>query len=536
MRRPVLAWAALVGLAVLPAVARAAESTADKPAFVVRVASIDRLLEDLRFLSQLADKEDDVRNLEGVLKNLGGPEGLKGVDTTKPLGLYGHIGPQGVPDSNVVALIPVKDEKALLEFVADTLSIQPEKGADGVYTVNLNNLPVPIYARFTDGYCYISNAKQALGKERLAPADVLPEGKIGVLWVTLEMSQIPDKIKQLALGRLDLDLAREKDKPSRSRREGEVRGAVLDGVSARVKSLFRDGGALDFHLELDRSRSDFSLTLSVTPKSGTDLARRIHSLEDAPSLGAALVAKDSALNARAHLVLPREARAALMKAFEDAKKHAAEARSEKEREIARKLMDSLEPTVKAGELDAGFDIRGPNDDGLYTVVAGIKVKDGEGIDKALHEVYKELPEDAREHLKLDAEKAGDVSIHRIKPDKQDKDAQKMLGDGPIYVAVRGDAILLAAGDKALDAIKEAIAAEPRPGNVLHLEASVLRLSPLMEKDHPGAAEAAKKVFKEKGSDRVVLSLQGGDTLQLHLRARTQLIKFGRLIDKSKKDD
>ena len=43
---------------------------------------------------------------------------------------------------------------------------------------------------------------------------------------------------------------------------------------------------------------------------------------------------------------------------------------------AEKFLKSLTPTLKAGELDTVFDLRRMNGNQHYTLVAGIKVRDG----------------------------------------------------------------------------------------------------------------------------------------------------------------
>jgi hypothetical protein len=530
MRRSLAVWIALVGLTALPAAVRAEGPASGKPAFVVRVASVDNMLADLRRLAEMVGKAEEVGNLEAILNNLGEGGGLnKAIDRKKPVGVYGWAGAQGIPD--VVVLVPVSDEKAVVDFVSNTLGTKPEKGQDGIYTVNVEKVPFPLFAAFADGYCYVSNNREALGKHRLSVADVLPEGKIGVVWATFHIDRVASQLKQIALGQVDLSLADAKEKPAKSDEEAKIRSVVLDGASTRVKSLLRDGGTVDVRVTLDRATNEFSVSVSVAGKPGSELANQIRDLANRPSVAAALFGSDSALNAMVHVRLPEEVRERLKPVVEDLpKKAGAKAHSDLEREIIRTLLESIEPTLKSGELDAGLDVRGPGGDGLYTIVVGVRVKDGAGIEKAVRDVYKKVPDEVRGHVKLDADKAGDVAIHRITPDNVKEETRKVIGDGPIYVAVRDDAVLVAAGEKALDALKEAVAAQPKPGRIAQVEASLLRLAPLLEKENKGAGEAAKKAFREKGSDKVRITIQGGEALEVRISGMAQLIRFARLLD------
>src|SRR5438034_910352 len=86
---------ALLSLIVLAVPLRAAEKPGERsseklPTLVVRINSIDNLVSDLRFLAEAAGKGEEGKQLEGLLKTFSGEKGLQGIDTTKPIGLYGR--------------------------------------------------------------------------------------------------------------------------------------------------------------------------------------------------------------------------------------------------------------------------------------------------------------------------------------------------------------------------------------------------------------------------------------------------------------
>src|SRR5439155_25165965 len=124
-----------------------------------------------------------------------------------------------------------------------------------------------------------------------------------------------------------------------------------------------------------------------------------------------------------------------------------------------KVVKVLTPTLKAGELDVAASIRGPSAANHYGVVAGMKVKDGEAIEKTLREVVAKLPEADQGKIKIDAESSGDVKIHRIEAGKHlDKDAREKFGDSPLYFAFRNDAVLWSLGEDGLGLLKQALSA------------------------------------------------------------------------------
>src|SRR5262245_45522458 len=98
MRRRWLPGAALLCLIAVPAVAYpdSVAEQAKKPGLVVRVQSIDELLANVRYLAGLVGQEEQAKQIEGFLKSMAGPKGLEGIDTKRPIGLYGNFGPNGI--------------------------------------------------------------------------------------------------------------------------------------------------------------------------------------------------------------------------------------------------------------------------------------------------------------------------------------------------------------------------------------------------------------------------------------------------------
>ena len=62
-----------------------------------------------------------------------------------------------------------------------------------------------------------------------------------------------------------------------------------------------------------------------------------------------------------------------------------------------------------------------------------------------------------------------------------------------------------------------------------------RVARLMGREEKAAPEIAKKVFTEKGSDRMMLRVTAGGELEVKLSTRTQVLAFGALLDKARKE-
>jgi len=538
-KRPI--FAVLLGLTViLPASIRAADEKAsksnDKPGVFLRFSALDHLRADFRYLGEVVGEGEKAKQLDELITSKLGEKGLESLDVKKPIGAYGWIGPFGI-DSKAVILIPIAKEKAFVDLLSDTLDAKPEKGKDDVYTLNVDNLPFPIFFRFVNGYAYVTlRDKEVLDKDKLlTPEVVLPGAQIGTASFTVNIDEIPDDLKEKSLAVIENQLAGLKDKemPTHSEAQKKFRDAAVDELSAQVKSLFKNGGTTTLRLDLDRKDGDVSLTMSMAAKSGSPLASKIRDLGQIKSWTAALLHPDSALRLELNAVLPEKLRQLLAPALQDAEKQVlAKAKNEDEREVIKPLVEGVMPTLKAAEVDTAIDLRGPGDNSLYTGVVGIKIKDGTKMERGFLKTAAKFPK----RIDLDAEKADRVNIHRIKLGKEDldRDTRRLFGDNPIYVAFRDDVLLVSFGEKGLDALKEALTATPRTGKVTELQLMLPRLVPLF--NDPKQGDIARQVFgNDTNSGRVRLSVEGGDSLTLRLALKAKLIDYLNRVDKAKKE-
>jgi hypothetical protein len=278
--------------------------------------------------------------------------------------------------------------------------------------------------------------------------------------------------------------------------------------------------------------------MSVAGKAGSSLATSIKDLGQLRSLSAAVIGPNSAMNGVLNVSLPAKLRELLGPVIEEGEKKVVEKEQDKsKREIRAALLKALEPTLKSAELDVAADLRGPNEGGLYSAVFGIKVKDGASLDKTIRRIAGELPEAERKLITFDVEKVGSVAIGRITPDKDDAEYRRVFGANPVYFAVRDDVILWTLGDKGVSVLKETLGGEAKPSKVVEIQMAMSQLAPLMAKDNKSAPEIAKEVFgKAKGGDKVLITLEGGDSLKLRLGVKAPLLEFVYKLQQAKKGE
>jgi hypothetical protein len=539
MRTRLFPLAALLALAAAwPAAAEDKKSpeAAKKPTVVVRLAPLDTLVAKARYLAKLAGKGNEAEQVEGVLKAMTSDKGLEGLDTTKPMGLYGYLTPSGY-DSEAVLLLPIVDEKTFREKI-ESFGMKPEKGEDGVWKLDVEKVPYPIFFKFANNYVYatLRDAGVLANKRLLDPATVLAGSGVASAVVNLDM--IPRELKEIALSQSELQLSTAKDKemPGETAAQKGFRLALLDETYSRLKELLYDGGALSVQIDVDSKAGELTVQASLAGKHDSKMAAAIAELGKVTSVAAGVVSKDAAMSIQLDAALPVKLREALGPVIEEAFQQVLEKeKDEAKRKLAEPLLKIIAPTAKMGELDAGASLLGPDSGGLYTFLVGVKIKDGKALDQAFKDGLKESPAKVQGALSIDFAKVGEVGIHKAVPDKVDDHTRKLLGDNPVYFAFRDDALLVSGGAGGLEAIKGAVTAGPASGKILQLDVAAARIATHLADQHKEAPAIAKRVFKG-GDDTIRVTLEGGAALKLSLNMKAQLVKFFAELGETKKEE
>lgn len=557
MLRRLLPVTALLAAVALPLVARAddkkaaqvekAAAKADGPGLVVRIQSVEQLLENARYLAALVGREEEAKQMEGFLKAKAGPKGLEGIDMKRPMGLYANIGPNGL-DSTAVALIPIADQKAFLGML-DNTGVKYEKKEGGLFEVKLDNeqIPVPIHFRFANKHVYVAVGGEDVidPKKLLDPAVVLPEGPRETASITFRIDRLPDGLRQVAIAQIEQQMAaakERKDIPDETKAQEALRHAVLDEMSQRIIGLLQDGKTLALRLDVDRRAEEITLDLALAAKPGSTLAKDITALKGASVVGG-VVGPDAVMSLGLTMTLPERVRKALVpvidegiaKALKDEKDPAKKAQAER-------MLKAVRPTLEAASYDLSMSMSGPGPDNLYGMVVGLKVKDGGELDKALRQAVADLPADQRKDVTLDALKVGDVEVHQAIMKNQDKGYTESFGNAPAFFAVRPDALFLTLGQNSQEAMKKALAVPPVTRGPAKIEVSLGRLAPIMARQTGDnaetarrAPEAAKKAFgTPPKNDKVWIALEPAEELRLRVGLKAHVLQFFHFLEPESK--
>jgi hypothetical protein len=513
------------------------------PALVVRVQSVNDLIKTVDYLRTLAPEEqaEQIKQSIGVIKDLvDDKKGIEGVDVKKPIGMYITFGEELDATPPIVVLIPIADEDAVLAAMKDKLLLKVEKEKDGSYSTQSEQLPVPIFFRFANKYAYITiiNSKNIDPKTLAKPEDVLGGRPEHLISATLRIDRLPEPMKRVAVAEIESKLALGKDQklPNESKAMTAFKEKAIDDLAANIKAILDGGEEASLRLNVDPKAEEVAFELELTGAKGSKLAKDIKSIRDNKSVvGGALASSETALAIHLSVGLSSSLKQMLPPVIDDALAELKKQPNVPAEVLAKAepLIKAILPTVKAGELDLGMVMLGPDKNEKYTVLAGLKLVDGKKIEEVVKDlVKKELPPEISGLIQLDAEKLpGGSMLHVFKvADQLDEKAQKVIGKSDAYLTFRDDLLLVAIGPQAKQALTKAVASKPADIGVLRFQVSLARIVGIMG-DNAQELEAAKKTAEKifgKGAskaDQIKFSVDGGDSLKVKLSAQGKAIQF-----------
>lgn len=530
------AFLAVVCGLVAPVAGRCETPASAPPALVVRVKSLQDLRDDARYLAKATGHEKEAGNYDGVLSALITDKGLMGVDVKKPIGIYARIDPDTAQPAAVL-LLPIADEKTVLNQLGQ-FNVEAKKDNGGVYAFTPQGftLPVPVYARFADGYAYVTAmSKAALAEDRLlSPAKLFAEAGDSAVSFLVRLDQLPEAFRQLALGEISTKLAEAQSK------KHAIKGEQSEAAARAAKRLIEEGSEVELRVGVDRQAGEIVGQLRLSGKPDSELRVRIADLGRAESMFGGLPTEDSAVRLVLRVVVPESARKHLDAAVDKMiDKAAADEKDADKREAIKKVLTALAPTLKSGDYDLGVSIRGPGSSGHYTLAVGVRVKDGKGIESALNDALKHLPPDDREKINAirhrGAETVAGASVNRLDVQKVMSEHDRVRwGENPVYVCYRDDAVVVTAGEGGLAALKDVVALKPQTSPGLQLDVSVARAAGLgadTQAEAERTKKAASEAFADGRGDHVRFTIEGGEALTARLTVQAPVLKFAREMER-----
>lgn len=502
-----------------------------KPTFVIRVASIDTLMGHIFQLAKAIGRESEVQLAEALLKNFTGGGGIEGLDTKKPWGMYGKIGPGGI-DSEGVLLLPIADQKKFLAFLEKLGQKAEEK--KGIYTLNIDQSPFPLFFRFEKGYLWgtIRDEKSIDPATLPATEEFLAASKTGAMSLTFDFSAIPDEIKKMVVGQIEVAMGQAREKATAEKdpikRKGQLVGAEAAGKT--IVQVMNEGGELALKMDLEKATNDLVMELSFSGKSGSLLAKDMSSMGSRKGVSGGLVGPDSAYYLGMNFGLSESFAKLISESYNQGVADAlANETDEKKKEWGLKLSEAFRKLVSSGVVDYGADIRGPGANGKYNIIAAVGFPDARKLESVIRELRNEVPELAQV-IQLDVAKTEKVTIHRIAVEPLPKEISDLVGNTPILVGFSDEAVYFGLGSEGQKNIEKQAEKGKTVAPLFAFDMHLGNMVNILSKTDPKMIAAAKKAFDGKsGSDLIEVKVASGEKLVVRASMRTQVIAFFSLL-------
>lgn len=525
-------FAAILLVLASPLMALAAD-----PALLVRLKSIDGFKQDAKYLARALGQEHSADQIDGLVDAWCGENGLAGtgLDLKRSVVLYAMATSGGI-DSPFALVLPVTDEATVLTWL-ESMRIKANKGKDGLYSLDLPSAPAPVYFRFANKCMYLTGQDSShIDANKLVAPEALPAADANqLLGVTLWLDRMPDDLKNMIMGQIEMRLAEQKnrDNPGDSSEKARTRRQGMDMLGVVIKTLMSEGKSVDFSWTIDRDKDDIAMSLLADGKPSTMMSTMIKMLGNGTTRFAP--AQDSSLHVGVNLAIPDEIRMLINPFLEmGMKDQVAKERDPDKQAAVAKTIEAVWPTLKAGVIDMHLAVGSPSAGGNYNVLAALGVQGGEKIAATARELLDKIPASDRAQIKIDAAKVNDVSLHQLKIDNLDPEAKRLFGNGASAWAGFGKtAMMVGLGGEPAAAFAGLTSNDPpKPAPAIVIEGSLSKLASIDK--NPASNKVATKVFgSTPGTDRFQLSLNGGQQLKLAASFKGRGLTFFQQLNEMK---
>ena len=459
----------VVGLIAMgvPAVSRAQDNDADKPKarpasqplVIFNVASVDRLIGDVRYLFE-ASGQPQINEM--IDKGLVGANNLKGLQRTKPMGAMLFLAPGLPPTPFLVSYVPVANIEELIQTIGgggNTVLRRVEGETDRFELVGQDGNPQQIVLR--GGYAFISQDAENLDQKFLDPAK-LTKGLSARhdLAITLRLNTVPEVIKTTLLGTLRAQFNAnmqqrddEEDGPYKLRRNNE--GNTLEFLEL----LIAEGDRITIGINASKENKNAILEILFEAKASGKWAKALKKIDSRPSYFAPLIDEKAPLSFSLSWKMDKREQDNTTDFLRILEPQIA-AQLEPVAPAVHNLFAALNKTAVTGHADAFFQYKVVPPERM-ALFGGLKVEEGKQLSAAVRSILSELqrnPEVAEMELDIDSHKG--VSFHRLGSRAQAVSPanQRIYGGTPsVYVGTGPNVVWFSLGDSgSLDAAKEAI--------------------------------------------------------------------------------
>jgi hypothetical protein len=186
--------------------------------------------------------------------------------------------------------------------------------------------------------------------------------------------------------------------------------------------------------------------------------------------------------------------------------------------IFEELRKGAARTLKSDQVDLGGALTGPDKAGHYTAVAALTFDDPSGVEKALKDLAKALPQPFKDAIKFDAAKAGTLSVHTaVVGSLLPPEGQKLFGEkATAYLVFSPKAVYVAIGSDGMNELNRVLALKPGPARATDVQINPKKIVAVMK---AAGTEGENPILQLLGDSDKLISYQygevhGGDSLRV----------------------
>ncbi|WP_339731154.1 hypothetical protein [uncultured Gimesia sp.] len=456
---------------------KAVEALLPKPIIIINFASVERILQDIDLVFELAERPEIAEIASASLANV---NDLEGVDQNKNLGVELFLKTGILPQPVFVSYIPISKVRSFIETLealipGDEETIKKDTKRDDIYTIEGRRGESII--RLQDGYAHMLFR----GGETDETLDMIISRDFGDpsqsfqtltnnydLAVKLDFSAIPELMRTTFLGFFRTAIETQlQQRDNESKAAYELRRMSGKQNLENIEYTLNEAQELVFGARVDQEQKQGHIDILIKARPNSDLARDIKNVPGKPSYFSVITSREN---------LPVAVSMSMNVARRDQKTYL-NYLTYFEKQIAEKLLSEEERLQKNNSIQQFFaPIKSEVDKGhldvfaqlvatpskKFALIGGLKVSPSANLPAALLDLVnrvEQLP-DNKAKIFTNAETVQGIALHQLQPDiKSADDKQKrFLGGVPsLYVGADSQVIWFAMGTEiAVGALNEAI--------------------------------------------------------------------------------